>query len=717
MKSSRLYPAVCATVLAVVYAGYFTWLGLARYAAYDFGDFDLALKAQILTAALHGSAVQTIVGLPFYANHANFICFAALPFFAVWGTPVLIVVQVLFHAAAVWPLYVLASRRLGGGAAVLIVVAFLHYPALVGGQLFEVHPETWSIPFLLGAFLAIERRCLWLYLACGVGAMLCKENLPLVVAGLAVYALCRRGREWLCQWRDGQRAACGSAALGWVLIPLVGAFVYLALVMSLKSHASAGSGLAHAGAYLHLFEEDELGGSLPTAWDVVRVVLQHPLRSLAKVCTGPYAGQRAMYLAKVFGPVLFLPAVAPLALVPALPTLLQHLFSGRPTEWSLAFHYNATLVPAVFVCTIAALDRIGSAVARGRARTSGGDGEAVLRKAIGVGALLVAVACVAANLWLGAPSGGPRRLLTYGWLSERDRRMPDYEDTVRNAFVACAPESTATVATFGFLSHLADSRYPLAPLHFAQLGIKAPGRAPYRLPPATGVAMIDFEDRLNRTFWQPPRTLPDGTVLAGSDHGLRDILSGQGGRGAWRRVLQVNALALFVRPNVALEDDLRTELNLPPDARAQFMPLARGTVTFEDRVALLSAALPGPMRRAGEPLPVGLRWEVTGKVPNYWMRWVVVPMEENVPRTEKAWFTDAGPCFITLPADAPAGTQSEDHLFLAGARAAGTYDIQVIIYDRARVAAGASLPAPLGQPISLGRVEIEEGAQSEVKGL
>ena len=63
-----------------------------------------------------------------------------LPFFAVWGTRALIVIQVLFHAAAVWPLYALVAVMLGvqHRMAHRVDFAFFHVNAALGFVVFAL---------------------------------------------------------------------------------------------------------------------------------------------------------------------------------------------------------------------------------------------------------------------------------------------------------------------------------------------------------------------------------------------------------------------------------------------------------------------------------------------------------------------------------------------------------------------------------------------------
>jgi hypothetical protein len=217
------------------------------------------------------------------------------------------------------------------------------------------------------------------------------------------------------------------------------------------------------------------------------------------------------YLFAVFSPVLFLPFLAWIKLLPAIPFFLQHMLSLRPSDLSMQYHYTAEIIPFIFVSLIYAIKKILSV-------------KIVSRHSFVFGSVLAAL------ILFNGFTRGP-------YIGEAFRINREYRadrlDYYKEELVKKVPVSAGVVATFEFLPRLAN-RSRLYSLHHPYLGFYTLSNRKYTLPKDAEYALVDFNDRLTfKGFY-----LPEGY------RNLQSIfLDGQ-----WQVLDAVDSLVLFKRP-------------------------------------------------------------------------------------------------------------------------------------------------------------------------
>jgi uncharacterized membrane protein len=123
------------------------------------------------------------------------VLFLIAPIYAVFRNPMtLLVIQPAAQALGAVPVFALARRELGhSGLALACAAVYLLQPALGYSNMFEFHPELLATAPLLAAFY---------FLRCGRVApddavvrlaLLCREDVALVVFMMALYALTQPG--------------------------------------------------------------------------------------------------------------------------------------------------------------------------------------------------------------------------------------------------------------------------------------------------------------------------------------------------------------------------------------------------------------------------------------------------------------------------------------------------------------------------------------------
>jgi uncharacterized membrane protein len=320
----RLVPSVVASVLFVVLVS----TALAKAAGPQTqGALAPALQAMWLLGSGADPVVTVSGGSHVLAEHLALLIYP-VALMARWLPTVgtLIVLQSAALAVGVVPVWLLARRAasLRIGASSVLVVVYALYPAVHGINLAGFHTEAFALPGLLwAAYFGLMGRRGWFWVAVVV-VLAARSDLGLAVAGLGI-ALWLVGRVNL-----GRQALV--AGLGWSVV--AGLVVQPLLDSSMASDAYARFG--------------------DTPWSVAVGLMTQPGDVLAAV------GQEstmALFVV-VFGPVLFLPLLAPRLLVGVVPVQLLYVVADIADDGLLA--QGAVPVTAfVFLSTAFALSRLG----------------------------------------------------------------------------------------------------------------------------------------------------------------------------------------------------------------------------------------------------------------------------------------------------------------------------------------------------------------------
>jgi len=320
----RLVPAVVACGLFAVLVS----TALARAA----GPEANGLLAPALQAVwLIGSGADPVVtvdgGTTVLAEHFAVLIYP-IALVARWLPTVglLVVLQSAALSVAVVPVWLLARRAasLRIGASTALVVAYSLYPAVHGMNLAGFHTESFAVPGLLwAAYCGLVGRKGWFWVAVAV-VLASRSDLGLAVAGLGL-ALWLVGRAGL-----GRQALV--AGLGW------------SVVTGLVIQPALGDGTG----------PDDFTTFGDTPWSVVTGLVTQPGDVLAALGQESTMGLFVI----VFGPVLFLPLLAPRLLVGVLPIQLLYVAADSP-DGALLAQDAAPITAFVFLSTAFALSRLG----------------------------------------------------------------------------------------------------------------------------------------------------------------------------------------------------------------------------------------------------------------------------------------------------------------------------------------------------------------------
>jgi uncharacterized membrane protein len=337
-KRAHGWTHYAALVLAVLFVALFFGLTVLKHnafhtRAFDEGKFDQAiwntLRGRFLSTSLQS---YTILG-----NHFSPFMALLSPAFVVWSDiRALFLIQTAGLAAAGLLLYKIVHLK-RPALAPWFLLAFYLNPALHEVALVEFRRVTLAVPFLALALYALFVRKRWLMaigLAC---ALLCKENIALIVVMMGLHLI-----VFQSDWRWG--------------VPLVVIGVAWAVVITLWIIPAFMP--SEASLYPHLYY---LGLSGDSYQEIIQNVLSDPWVFLRRMFD--LAGLQAIW--RILLPVgLVLPFLAPDWLLIVVPSVLYMLMSTARGMHRLEDWYMAAVLPGLFAAIAVALGRLPERWAR-----------------------------------------------------------------------------------------------------------------------------------------------------------------------------------------------------------------------------------------------------------------------------------------------------------------------------------------------------------------
>ncbi len=314
---ARPWGLLLTILVALAFAIWFGVLSVARHEAFQTAGYDLGNADQALWNTAHGRPLQftnwvgkdnwfrepTRLGM-----HVEPIYFLLVLLYWLWeDVRALLTFQAAAVALGALSAYRLARRRLHSEAAgAILALAYLSHPGLHSLVTSDFHAVALAAPLLLAAFDFMEERRDGLFALAAVLAMATKENIPLVVAGLGVWA-------WLAQKRRRFGAIVISLALAWFAI---------AAFLIIPAHNLIGR-----SPYLSRYQAA-----------MQRSAISHALTSLTD------RNARRYYLDYLL-PLAGLPLLSPPVLIPAIPELAINLLSEDRQMRRFGRQYVAALIP------------------------------------------------------------------------------------------------------------------------------------------------------------------------------------------------------------------------------------------------------------------------------------------------------------------------------------------------------------------------------------
>ncbi|MFE1171654.1 DUF2079 domain-containing protein [Streptomyces sp. NPDC058773] len=313
LRAPHLDPYWTAAFFFIAYA----LLSVYRYRTMSISSWDLGIFEQAIRGYAHFQAPIVDLkgpGTNILGDHFSPVLIVLAPFYRVFPSPVtLLTAQAALCALSVLPVARAAARYLGRAPGLALGIAYGTSWGVQKAVEFDFHEIAFALPLIAFALEAVLRGR-WTAAVCWAAPLvLVKEDLGVTAATIGALALIRTRRA-------------SPLAISLVAFGITATAVTLGLLIP----AFNGSG---SYDYWTKFGADGGGATIPldTAFRTTLWVLL------------PTTGLLALR--------------SPLLLV-ALPTLGWRFLSHEPHYWGIDWHYNAVLMPVVFLALIDALPRV-----------------------------------------------------------------------------------------------------------------------------------------------------------------------------------------------------------------------------------------------------------------------------------------------------------------------------------------------------------------------
>lgn len=354
-------------------------LGYGVFATYEYerlgtqvGAVDLGIFYQTVEGwAFHADPYVAIKGFSQLGDHFSPIWAILAPLLWIYNSPyMLVLAQVVLLSLSGIPVYLAVRRMWGTWRAAGVTAAYLASSGIQHAVAFPVHEVMFATPIIAWALerMFAGRWTTATVLMCSL--FLVKEDLNLMTAAFAILALLSR------KWRHAAFLAVWGVAMYLITVKLL----IPAFSPQGYTYLSQYTTTLHASNSVQLFLS----------------IIEHPHETI-HLLIGNHAKRELWYL--LFAPVACLALASPITLL-AVPELLSRLLSSDTALWSSHYHYDAPLMPIIFLAAVDALPRIGKIVAlyADEART----GQTLRWASTGFVAVTLAMTL---NLWNDLPIG------------------------------------------------------------------------------------------------------------------------------------------------------------------------------------------------------------------------------------------------------------------------------------------------------------------------
>lgn len=323
-------------IFILTYSVVFSALSIGRHNAFasgfDLGNMDSTvwntLQGRIFMLSSDGAMVSR------FSIHADLILVLLSPLYLLWdNVRFLLVVQSVLLGVGAIPVYLLAKRVLKSQLiSIFMVVLYLLNPGMQWTNIYDFHPISLAIPFLLFTFyFAYTKSWKW-YVVFAILAILTKEQVSLTISLLGLYVLIYQKEK-----KVGLISFMGGIV--WALTML---FVVIPLFSSEGRH--------WAWSWFQ-FSSTSSSGSLIL---VAQKILERAL----------FSPDLPPYYISLLKPFTYLPLLGFPWLVFALPNIAINALSSHGQMRSFVLHYDSGITPWLVVASIFGLSYVRLVIAK-----------------------------------------------------------------------------------------------------------------------------------------------------------------------------------------------------------------------------------------------------------------------------------------------------------------------------------------------------------------
>jgi uncharacterized membrane protein len=296
---------------------------------FDLGIFDQAFWTTVFEHKLFYSTGDLSFNPSgsFFGVHFSPLLFLILPLYAIFpSVETLLVIQTVVLALGSLPIYLISREKLGESSAVIISILYLSYPPLHYVNLSDFHLEAFLPLFFLFTVYYLEHEKWSYFLLFMLLSMITIEFTQIIMIFIAIYGLLLYRRGCFTHSRR---------ALNYIILTVLISILLFILALLTKE----------------LFNPYTSG--IPSPF---HHILIDPGSTVTMVLND--FDIKLSYLIIFLAPLAFIPLLVLEPLVMVLPWIAAAFITNYPPYYMIHFHYNAFVIPFIFIAFIKAVEYI-----------------------------------------------------------------------------------------------------------------------------------------------------------------------------------------------------------------------------------------------------------------------------------------------------------------------------------------------------------------------
>ncbi len=313
--------------------GLFLFLAIVKHKTFHTTVYDLGLFDQVIYNTSQGNWLySSIKGMNYLGDHFSPILFLITPFYFIKNDPVtLLFLQCLAVSLSIFPIYQLAKSKLESLPALILVLVFLVHPFTISLELTNFHPESFALPLIAWALLAIERESWKTFLILLLLILSVKEEMSLLGIGFGIYIFFYKRKYFLG-----------------IILVLFNLAYLLACMKIFIPYFKPENFVAN---WVYLDRYDHLGNSF---FAIVKTIFSHPITATLQ----SYEPDNLATLALFFWPFCWVWCQNWRVLALGITLFSAHYYSDYLPQMDWPNHYLGPLIPVLILGSIYGLARI-----------------------------------------------------------------------------------------------------------------------------------------------------------------------------------------------------------------------------------------------------------------------------------------------------------------------------------------------------------------------
>lgn len=456
-------------------------LAIFKYNNFGYNGLDLGIYNQVFYNTAHGRLFQfTVHPHSYLGDHFELFILLLTPFYYLYQSPInLLILQIIFLAISIWPLYLIARERFLVHWSLLVCLAFLLNPFILNILFFEFHLLAFAVPLLFFVmYFYIKNKfapfCLFIFLS-----LLVREDVAWVILMIGVLALIDRKK------------------MKWALVPIIAGAAWFIMAMKLSGYFN------HYGTYKFLFMYAWLGN---TPGEMLKHIFTNPFDLLRQI----FSLNNFLLIIGLMVPVGGISFLKPRYLVPTVLIAGQFFLTTVSTAIVLETHYTSLFLPFIYIAAVFGISKYYSYNQKNRLI-------AFISKEKHLFPIII-LCIVVYSFATFSPIISGIKLVFDG--SHRT------ETSIKNQILKYIKPSDAVAAGYDYVPFVSN-RQNLYSMHYVFRGKKQYSQEPYILPTPANKLLIDYSDFIIYYLQATDSGSQEAPYPTGSAN-IRQVLDGRG---------------------------------------------------------------------------------------------------------------------------------------------------------------------------------------------